>query len=161
MQVMQPLRAAHSHTQHLSYSAEDVFPLLCPVRERDWIETWNPSLVITSSGVAELHCIFTTDGGDRTATWIVTRYEPPTAIEFVRFGPGPAVTNISIVVRAVGASRCEADITYAITALPGGEHIVAAFDEEHYRSFMETWQRRLEHFLGTGEMLRTASSTRV
>jgi hypothetical protein len=161
MQVMQPLRVTHSYTQHLPYSAEAVFPLLCPVRERDWIETWNPSVVITGSGVAELHCTFTTESGDNAATWTVTRYEPPTAIEFVKFGPGPAITHISIVVRAVGSSRCEADITYAITALPGGEHVVEAFGEENFRSFMETWQRRLEHYLGTGEMLRAASSTQV
>jgi hypothetical protein len=29
-----------------------VFPLLCPVRERDWLEGWEADMVYSASGVA-------------------------------------------------------------------------------------------------------------
>jgi hypothetical protein len=32
---------------------EQVFPLLCPVRECDWLEGWNCTLLHSGSGLAE------------------------------------------------------------------------------------------------------------
>ena len=45
-----------------------VFPLLCPVREADWIDGWNPVLVLTQSGFAEQDCVFITDAKVHDAT---------------------------------------------------------------------------------------------
>jgi len=53
-------RVAHEYTQTNPASPEKVFPLLCPVREADWIPGWRYTLIYSDSGVAELGCIFTT-----------------------------------------------------------------------------------------------------
>ncbi|HET7731794.1 MAG TPA: hypothetical protein VFK48_17360, partial [Usitatibacter sp.] len=60
MKVVAPNRVSRSYTQKLCGEPGQVFPLLCPVREADWIEGWDPGIVITASGVAERDCVFTT-----------------------------------------------------------------------------------------------------
>jgi len=62
----------------------DVFPLLCPVREHDWIPHWSGELIYSDSGVAELGCVFRTTASAGEETWTVSRYQPPVAIGFVR-----------------------------------------------------------------------------
>ena len=47
---------------HHPEGAEQRFPLLCPVREREWLAGWNPTIVHTKSGVAEPGCGFVTIG---------------------------------------------------------------------------------------------------
>ena len=37
MHILTPTRVAHTYTQHLVAPPKAVFPLLCPVREADWI----------------------------------------------------------------------------------------------------------------------------
>jgi hypothetical protein len=70
----------------ISAPAARVFPLLCPVREFDWIDLWSCDLIYSDSGVAEYNCIFQTDReGEGKRTWVVNRYEPNKAIEFVIF----------------------------------------------------------------------------
>jgi hypothetical protein len=156
MRIERPVRVARSFTQHMNATADRVFPLLCPVKEAEWIEGWDPAVVVTASGVAELDCVFVTGTGEDAATWSVVRYEPADRIiEFVRFGPGSVLARITIQVRAVDADCCASDIRYQLTALPpGGAAIVDAFSQEHFDAFMQMWQRRLEHYLRTGTMLR-------
>jgi hypothetical protein len=58
-----------------------IFPLLCPVREYDWIPTWSCDMIYSESGVAENDCVFATafpEEGPRES-WVVVRYEPPLA----------------------------------------------------------------------------------
>jgi hypothetical protein len=45
MNIRAPNRVTRSYKQRLVASVSKVFPLLCPVREADWIDGWNPILV--------------------------------------------------------------------------------------------------------------------
>lgn len=56
--INQPRRVKHSFTQSLKGTPEQVFPLLCPVREADWIPGWTTDWVISESGVAEQTVFF-------------------------------------------------------------------------------------------------------
>ena len=44
----------------LKGTPDDIFPLLCPVREYEWLETWQCEMIYTKSGFTELDCIFKT-----------------------------------------------------------------------------------------------------
>ena len=79
---------------------EIVFPLLCPVREHDWVEGWQADVLHSESGVAELGCVFLADarGTHGPVTFVVSRYEPPHAIEFVVFRAG-VVEHLQISLR--------------------------------------------------------------
>ena len=52
MKIVKPNRVTRTCTQRLVAAPAAVFPLLCPVREADWIDGWNPPLAISSSGIA-------------------------------------------------------------------------------------------------------------
>jgi len=74
-----PRRVKHSFTQSIKGTPEQVFPLLCPVREADWIPGWRTDWVISNSGVAEQNCIFQTPprpgAGGAASIWVITRHD--------------------------------------------------------------------------------------
>jgi len=154
MKIVKPNRASRSYTQQLCAEPAEVFPLLCPVREADWIEGWDPGVVITTSGVAERDCVFTTAAKPHDAIWYVTRHEPPAFVEMIKITPGVSACRLTIELRPAPAGT-EADVTYSHTSLgPEGEALVAGFTEDHYRRFMRDWESRLNHYLHHGSRLR-------
>jgi hypothetical protein len=68
-------------------TVEDIFPLLCPSREADWIPGWDCELLYTKSGYAEDKCVFRTDKKNSIGDglWIFVGYEKNKYITFVRF----------------------------------------------------------------------------
>lgn len=155
MKIVKPIRATRTYTQHLVAVPEAVFPLLCPVREADWIEGWNPPLVISSSGLAERDCVFTTSAEAVDAVWYITRHEPDAGfVEMLKITPHVTACRLTIQLRATGVES-EADITYTHTSLgPEGDRFVAAFTEDSYRQFMRDWETRINHYLRHGNPLR-------
>lgn len=158
VKIIQPVRATRSHTQRLAADPATVFPLLCPVREADWIEGWSPTLVVSSSGVAEPDCVFTTGAAPVDAVWYVTRHEPAAGlIEMLKITPGVTACRLSIQLRPAPGG-CEADISYSHTSLgPKGDVFVASFTEAFYEEFMQDWESRLNYFLLHGTALRAAA----
>lgn len=67
----------------------EVFPLLCPTREADWIPGWDAHLVYTSTGYAEDKCVWTTDSKNTVGDgiWTFTGFKKDEFIEFVKFQP--------------------------------------------------------------------------
>ena len=154
MNIQSPNRAAHTYVQHLQGTPEQVFPLLCPVREADWIEGWNPLLVVSETGVAETDCVFVTPAEPADAIWYVTRHEPEAGfVEMLKITPGVTACRLSIRLQAT-ATGCDAQVTYMHTSLGAqGNSFVAAFDATHYEDFMRDWEARLNHFLVHGSAL--------
>jgi hypothetical protein len=79
-------RLRKTYSMSLDFPPEQVFPLLCPVKEYDWIECWQCDLIHSDTGITELDCVFKTifPDDEQEDTWVVSRYEPPALIEFVR-----------------------------------------------------------------------------
>jgi len=157
MKIVKPVRATRTYTQRLVADPATVFPLLCPVREVDWIEGWNPPLVVSSSGVAEPDCVFTTSAEPINAVWYVTRHEPAAGfVEMLKITPTVTACRLTIQLRPI-AGGSEAVITYSHTSLgPEGDTFVASFTEEFYRGFMQDWESRVNHYLLHGAALRVA-----
>jgi hypothetical protein len=118
------------------------------VRETEWAVGWTPELVISSSGVAERDCVFTTPNELETDIWYITRHEPENLfVEMLKISPGTTACRLTIQLREEGAG-CTADITYIHTSLgPAGDEFVAKFTPEYYQAFMQTWEKELNHFL--------------
>lgn len=155
MQVEKPCRVSRSFTQHLCAPADRVFPLLCPVRETEWVKDWRPKLVISESGVAEPGCIFVTPGIPEDALWLMTVHDPVEhRLEIVKVIPGVVIGTITVALADAGDAACTADITYAYTALGDhGKRAIGEFTEKHFQGFMRTWEAELNHFLRTGKRL--------
>ncbi|HTA64700.1 MAG TPA: hypothetical protein VK753_04270 [Xanthomonadaceae bacterium] len=154
MKIVKPVRVARTYTQRLVADPVAVFPLLCPVREADWIEGWDASLVVSSSGVAETDCVFTTAADPIDAIWYITRHEPDAGfVEMLKITPGVTACRLTIQLRAASAG-CEADIAYSYTSMgPQGDAFVGSFTEEFYRQFMQDWEARINHYLLHGKAL--------
>jgi hypothetical protein len=155
MEIREPKRVVRSYVQRLVAPPERVLPLLCPVRERDWIEGWEPRVVYSASGLVEPDCVFVTAASPHDAVWMVTRLEAAAGrVEMVKISPEVTACVLRIEV-APAPHGSSATVTYCHTSLgPRGDAFVDAFTEEHYAGFMRDWERRLNHYLETGELLR-------
>lgn len=150
MRIEKPKRVEHTYEQHLKASPAEVFPMLCPVLEKEWVDGWDPVAVYTRSGVAEDDCVFVTPGKDGAAdaVWVVTLYQPASRIEFVKVVPDLTASRIRIALRDDGAGGTLADVTYQHTALSeAGAAVVDAFTEEAYGVFMRKWEDSLDRHL--------------
>lgn len=156
MKIAAPDRVTRTFTQHLIAEPSRVFPLLCPVREADWIEGWNPIAVWSESGVAEPDCVFVTAAEPHDAIWFVTRHEPEAGyVEMLKVTPDVTACRLSIRLEA-SACGTDATVTYSHTSLGLlGDEFVDAFTQQYYEQFMHDWETRLNHYLATGEQLRT------
>jgi hypothetical protein len=154
MKIVTPMRATWTYTQTLNAPPESVFPLLCPVREAEWVTGWDPALVVSSSGVAERDCVFVTPAQPHDAIWYITRHEPREGfVEMIKVTPAVTACRVTIRLRPT-ADGCEADIAYSHTSLgPEGDRFVASFTEDFYREFMRQWEARFNHFLCYGEAM--------
>ena len=152
MRITRPRRVERSYTQTLDAEPAAVFPLLCPVREAEWIEEWDPIVVYTDSGLAERDCVFQTADGEETATWVITDYDPERyRLVFAKVTADRLLTVIRIRLDPDnGATR--ARVSYSHTALKDeATRFLEAFTEEAYRSFMMRWEADLNAFLkGSG-----------
>jgi hypothetical protein len=157
MKIAQPLRVTRTYTQHLVAEPAKVFPLLCPVREADWIDGWDPVAVFTYSGIAEQDCVFVTAAQLDNAVWFITRHEPESGfVEMLKITPDVTACKITIQLHA-GQGGSEADVTYAHTSLgPEGDAVVNTFTEAYYEQFMHDWEERINHYLTHGSMLSDA-----
>lgn len=150
-------RVRFARSQTVSAAPEAVFPLLCPVREYDWIPGWECRLVYTASGAAELGCVFQTDRpGEGVDTWLVSRFEPARRISFVRVNPLRTIHyDIRLTPREGGATRL--DWEQEITAIDeAGDRHVAALREEDFAAMIDRLESMLDHYLRTGEALAGA-----
>jgi len=81
-----PKKMKNSYIQQFHAPPSTVFPLLCPVREYEWIEPWQCEMLHSESGIAEKNCVFRTRMPEEPSddVWIISHYEPNAKIEFVR-----------------------------------------------------------------------------
>ena len=151
----QALRVSRAFTFTVSAPPAAVFPLLCPVREHDWIDGWSAQVVFSHSGLAEDHCVFRTPvPGQEPATWVVTGYEPDRHIAFAVFTPGLHVQRLEVDVAPAGpGSTLTWTRTYTGLTDAGNVAVTQATGPA-LEARMEGLRASLEHYLTTGTMLR-------
>jgi hypothetical protein len=146
-----------SYRQIIEAPPDVVFPLLCPVREVEWLDGWEYSMVFSSSGLAEEGAVFTTtNAGEAETTWIVTRHDRPAGlVEFARVTPGSRTCLLHIHVTPFGSARSHVTVRYAYTSLsPAGDAFLDRWTEEVFLEAVGFWERSMNHFLATGRLLR-------
>ena len=164
-------RVTHEYTQTNLASPEKVFPLLCPVREADWIPGWRYKLIYSESGVAELGCIFTTedptvesekysprsngrDSKSTESTWICVDYDPAAfRIAYVGIRPGVVATELWIQLTG-DDGRTHSHIRFRYTGLSAeGNHLVESYDRSWFETKMRGWEKSINHYLTAGKMI--------
>lgn len=141
----------------LDATPEEAFPLFCPVREYDWIEDWDCTVVHSRSGFAEKGCVFTTQLA-LGETWVCSRHEPDRSIEFVINAGRHLVITFGATLEA-GEDGTEICWTRTLISLDSvGNRFLERYRERTYRREMELLSRRLKHYLATGTCLRTGEA---
>lgn len=147
------LRLVHTHVMHLASPPEEVFPLLCPVREAEWLEGWEARMIHSASGRAEPGAVFTTlgpDGGDWV--WVVSRHEPAEAVQFVVHAPGSHVTVLDLALAPEGEGS-QVRWTYTLTGLDPEREAAHRATMAATPARLASLEVRLDHFLKTGTRL--------
>jgi hypothetical protein len=141
-------RVAHEYSQTNDAPTEKVFPLLCPVREAEWVPRWQYRLIYSQSGVAEEGCIFITPNDDGTdTTWAVTDYDPAKFhLAFSWVHPGVMIAQISIALAAKAHQQTSARIRYTYTGLsPEGNQKIESYDSKWFEQKMQGWEAAINH----------------
>lgn len=149
-------RVTHEYTQTNVAPPETVFPLLCPVREADWVPGWHYRLIYSQSGIAELGCVFTTPNDDGSETiWQVTEYDPAAfTIAFAWVNPGLVAAQIRIRLEPKSSNETIARIHYTYTGLSDqGNREVQRYDAAWFQRKMQSWERAINHYLHTGKLI--------
>lgn len=155
MKIVQPVRKKHSCTQVWKGTRDEVFPLLCPVKEKDWTPDWDPKLVISNSGVMEQECLFVEEDTPCDAIWVVSKHDPVNfEVAMYRIVPGVIVGRFAITLDSEKGKSTSASISYEQTALgKDGEKIVDEFTGESFTEFMNEFSLAINHYLTTGKMI--------
>lgn len=147
-------RIVREYRTLLQATPERVFPLLCPVREYDWLSHWHCEMLYSESGFAELGCVFATEFPDRFGReiWVISHYEMSSKIGFVMVG-GRCTTRYEILL-ARADEGTEIIWRQEVTALDAeGNALVADYTQEHFLNRMIPLNKMLDHYLQTGKML--------
>lgn len=151
-------RLTRTYRQSIHASPDAVFPLLCPVREGEWLDGWHYAMVFSRSGLVEEGAVFTTPGdGEDDTVWIVTRHDPSRRhVEFTRFTPSSRVCVLRIgVAPADGESIVDIEYTYTAISVAGNAFL-DRFTEESFLRAVKFWERSMNHWLSTGARLPSA-----
>jgi hypothetical protein len=155
MKIIQPVRQKHRCTQVWKGTKEEVFPLLCPVREKDWTPDWDPKLVISNSGVMEQECLFVEANTPNDAIWVVFKHDPVNfEVAMYRIVPGTLVGMFAITLDSEDEGSTSASVSYEQTALgKEGENIIDEFTAESFAEFMDEFTLAINYYLTTGKMI--------
>lgn len=155
MKIIQPVRQKHRCTQVWKGAKDEVFPLLCPVKEKDWTPDWDPKLVISNSGVIEQECLFVEADTPNDAIWVVSKHDPVNFdVAMYRIVPGVLVGRLAITLDSEDGKKTSASVSYEQTALgKDGEKIVNEFTAESFAVFMDEFTLAINHYLTTGKMI--------
>jgi hypothetical protein len=155
MKIEKPKRVSFTYEQIIKGSKEDIMPLYCPVREKDWVEHWDPEFVYSNSGLVEKDSVFITTHGEHEVVWIVSEYDIERGyVKMYYHVPGILITKLEIELTQMKEKKTKAVITYAKTAISEtGNRALKEFTKESYDIMMDSWEKAMNHYLKTGEML--------
>lgn len=151
-------RVTRSYRQTINGTPEIIFPLLCPEREKEWLEGWDYNKIYSESGYAEEGAVFgTSNPNEKETIWIITKHDIKNyEVEFARFTPGSRTCVLKIKVIPIDAKQSHVDITYTFTGIAQhGNEFVENYTEEKFTGFMRQWEKAINYFLETGTMLKS------
>ena len=150
-------RVKRSYLQRLDAPAARVFPLICPVKEAEWLDGWEYEMIHSESGLAEEGCVFSTQGdGEADTTWVISRHDKEKQlVEFVRFTPDSRTCVLKIAVTPKDDTASYVKITYTYTGITAkGNTWIDNFTEDAFLEAVQFWERSMNNFLETGKKLK-------
>lgn len=153
MNDMKYERVVVAETMTIGQTKENIWPLLCPVREYEWIPNWNCRLICTSSGFNEPGCVFQTEfpADGPVDTWVTSVYQPASRLEFIRANP-LRVIRYCIELETVD-DRTEMRWSQEITPLCPEGVALATIKAESFKTQIAGLESMLRYYLENRTML--------
>ena len=155
MKIEKPNRVSHTYEQTINGTIEEIMLLYCPVKELDWCENWAPEAVYSNCGVVEKDALFITSHGENDVVWIVSDYDVEKGRVVMYYHvPRVLVTKLEIQLTSLSDHQTKAILTYGKTSLSKiGDKALEKFTKVEYDVMMDSWEKAMNHYLKTGEML--------
>jgi len=157
-------RIVRTYIQRIDAPPAAVFPLICPVREGDWLDGWADGyeLIYSASGVAEKDCVFRSFGhGDPEMIWTISEHDPERGlVVFVRVMAGLVATTLRVAIADGGDGTSAVEVTYVVTPVSdeGARFAATRYGGETLIHAIRWWETSMNHYLRTGECLRRPAS---
>ncbi|MGD8846749.1 MAG: hypothetical protein PVJ84_22685 [Desulfobacteraceae bacterium] len=155
----QAKRVTKQYRQTIRALPEKVFPLLCPVREMEWLDGWHCTMIYSESGLVEEGAVFSTPGeGEPETVWIVTKHDPVNhEVEFTRITHNSRTCVLKIVVHPKDENSSYVDISYTYTGISeSGNRFIDELTQEAFCEEMKFWEDSVNYFLKTEKQLKKA-----
>jgi hypothetical protein len=141
-------RLHRSFVQRIEAAPEQVFPLLCPVREHEWLPGWDSRMICSQSGVAERGAVFETVNMNGTTVWVISDHVPCRRVEFVRWQPDGLLVQIEITLGRHLQGDTAVCIAYTHTAVNDhGRAALKLLTEADWLRTMEFWEESMNAWL--------------
>ena len=154
-------RVVRAYRQTIEARPDVVFPLLCPVREVEWLDGFVFTMIYSASGVVEAGAVFSTAApGEQDTVWMVTQHDPTARrAQFARVTPNSRTCTLTIAVEACDADRSFVDVSYTYTSIAeSGNTFIDEWTEDVFMGAVVFWEQSMNHFLKTGARLNRAAA---
>jgi hypothetical protein len=155
----QAKRISRSYRQTINATPDQVFPLICPVREKEWLEGWDYKMIYSKTGLVEEGAVFSTSyEGEEDTIWIIAKHDPEKhEVEFVRVTPASRASILTVKIIEKDERSSYVDITYTYTAITEeGNKFIDNYTEEFFQGNMKEWENSMNYFLITGKTLKAS-----
>ena len=153
MRIEKPYRRKQTAVIDVAAAPDDLFALMCPVREYEWEPGWTTNIILTESGLVEEGCIFTTPAGASIAStdkscealWVTPFYDArERRLTMIKFTPDECVTRLDIDVAPTSGGAL-ATVSYEHTALSNaGRRIVDDHGAANFEAMTAQWKAAIE-----------------
>ncbi len=152
MKNFEAKKVTRSHTVRILASPEVIFPLLCPVREEEWVPGWAEAyeLVYSQSGFNEEGCIFRTSYlYDTESLWTCIKYDKENyEIEFLIYIKDLVIRIMNILLSKDADNTTMARFKYTNTAISEkGNMLVETFTDDQCRDSVSGLGQLINYFL--------------
>lgn len=153
----QAKRVSRRYRQTIDATPDQIFPLICPVREAEWLEGWEYKMIYSSTHLAEEGLVFSTSNeGEEDTIWIITTHDATNhTVEFARVTPASRASILTVYIAERDERSSYVDITYTYTAITeAGNQFIDVYTEEAFQSNVRWWEKSMNYFLATGKVLK-------
>ncbi|MCG8435425.1 MAG: hypothetical protein MJA83_15490 [Gammaproteobacteria bacterium] len=128
-----------SHSFVIEGPVDQVFGLLDPVSERDWVDDWDPAPVFPEELSRDAGTVFTLERDGRTAVWTVLRHEPTQHVaEYLIAEPEYQHRWIYVSCSGETENTTRVSVRYVVTALSdAGQEDMSRYGAEFLRAWEE------------------------
>jgi ribosome modulation factor len=145
-------RFDREYQMHISGALDEVFPLLCPVREYEWLNGWKCTMLFSKTGFAEKGAMFYTSSGFpfyKKLNFYITEYDPNRRICFLI-----VINSVGTILFSIDLIPNKADSTtliwhYVVTSHSKiGERLLKTeLTPEKFTKDLENKEQDLEYFI--------------